>query len=451
MKIARTIAVTAAFGTALAFAPTSPAAAEARSICYPVAGGSSGATWTDTFGAPRGDGTRAHEGQDLMSVGGQKMRPLLSAVDGTVRELVYQNDKGNRLVVQDDDGWFYVYIHVNNDTPGTDDGQATRDQVFPAGLEVGDRVSRCETISYMGDSGNAEGTGAHVHFEIRRPLTGGDASRSWAWSSAEPINPADSLRAATTADGSAVPQPSSGTSSSGTSSSGTSSSGTSNFSSSSRWTPFSSVGALVDRQYRDFYGRAPDSGGATYWANRLSSGVETPASFIGKLLAAPEFEARVAPVARLYWAYFDRIPDTDGLLYWIHEVTDGAATLGEVSDAFAASAEFRATYGSLSDADFVGLVYRNVLDREADAGGRSYWSDRLAGGLRRGDVMIGFSESPEYRGALADEVRVVLAYVAMLERSPDQGGLEYWSARGAGGLVTGIYASDEYRARIRSL
>ena len=25
------------------------------------------------------------------------------------------------IVVQDDDGWFYVYLHVNNDTPGTDD------------------------------------------------------------------------------------------------------------------------------------------------------------------------------------------------------------------------------------------------------------------------------------------------------------------------------------------
>ena len=64
------------------------------------------------------------------------MRPLVAAVDGTVREIVYDNASGNRVVVQDDEGWFYVYLHLNNDTPGTDDRQATRDQVFAAGLDV---------------------------------------------------------------------------------------------------------------------------------------------------------------------------------------------------------------------------------------------------------------------------------------------------------------------------
>ena len=435
MKLLRaSLATVAAIGAAVA--PAAPAAADdVRPICYPVEGGTSGATWTDTFGDARDGGSRGHEGQDLMSVGGQKMRNLLSAVDGTVREIVFDNAKGNRLVIQDDDGWLYVYLHVNNDTPGTDDGNATRDQVFAAGLAVGQRVSRCQPVSYMGDSGNAEGAGAHLHFEIRQPTTN---SNSWAWSSATPINPADSLRASTGGT-------SGGTTPAGNGSGG----GTAAAAPRGRWAPFRSVSELVSRQYQDFYGRAPDAGGAAYWANRLNGGVDTPTSFIGRLLTAAEFEARVAPVARLYWAYFDRIPDTEGLLHWIDETADQGATLDTVSQAFAGSPEFRSTYGSLSDGGFVQLVYRNVLDRAPDADGEAYWTNRLAaGGSTRGQVMTGFSESPEYRSALASKVRVVLAYVAMLERSPDQGGLDHWSARGVNGLVQGVYSSDEYRARV---
>jgi hypothetical protein len=370
-----------------------------------------------------------------MSVQGKKMRNLLSTVDGTVREIVFNNASGNRLVIQDDEGWFYVYIHVNNDTPGTDDGNATREQAFAAGLAVGQRVTRCQPVAYMGDSGNAESAGAHLHFEIRQPST---SSNSWAWSSATPINPADSLRASTGGGGTT------------TSTGGGGGGGTAAAAPRGRWAPFNSVSELVARQYTDFYGRTPDSGGATYWANRLNSNADTPTSFIGRLLTAPEFEARVAPVARLYWAYFDRIPDTDGLLHWIHETGSGA-TLDTVSQAFAGSNEFQGTYGSLSDPQFVQLVYRNVLDRAPDGEGEAYWAERLRNGSSsRGQVMTGFSESPEYRGGLASKVRVVLAYVAMLERSPDQGGLDHWSALGVNGLVQGVYSSDEYRSRVAS-
>lgn len=428
MKMPRSFAATAATLTLVgvaAVATAPPASAETRPICYPVEGGTAVAPISDSFGDPRDGGARLHEGDDLM---GPKHTTLLSTVDGTVREIVYDNANGNRVVVQDDEGWFYVYLHLNNDTPGTDDARATRDQVFAAGLQVGQRVTRCQRLAYMGDSGNAEGSGSHVHFEIRRPVTSGDATRSWAWSSAEPIDPAPSLRAAAGEPApTTAPSPATG-----------------------RWAPFLSISELVTRQYLDFYGRSPDAGGAQYWSGRLTSGAESPTSFIGRLLTAPEFEARVAPVARLYWAYFDRIPDTDGLLHWVQETGQGT-TLGQISQFFAGSPEFGATYGSLSDADFVALVYRNVLDREPDAAGRAFWTDQLARrAMTRGQVMIGFSESPEYRAVLADEVRVVLAYVAMLERSPDPGGLAHWASRGVSTLVQGVYASPEYRARVES-
>src|SRR5687768_18217915 len=104
---------TAAIAAVVGIHFATPAAAETRSICFPYEGGPAVASWTDSFGDPRGGGSRRHEGEDLMSAGGEKMRPLVSTVDGTVREVVYENGDGNRLVIQDDEGWFYVYLHLN--------------------------------------------------------------------------------------------------------------------------------------------------------------------------------------------------------------------------------------------------------------------------------------------------------------------------------------------------
>jgi len=101
-------------------------------------------------------------------------------------------------------------------------------------------------------------------------------------------------------------------------------------------------------------------------------------------------------IYRLYRAYFLREPDDAGFAYWYLDVAKGAS-LDKVSDVFAGSSEFRTRYGSIDDAHFVALVYQNVLGRAADAGGRSYWVARMAGGLSRGRVMRFFSESSEYR------------------------------------------------------
>ncbi len=101
-------------------------------------------------------------------------------------------------------------------------------------------------------------------------------------------------------------------------------------------------------------------------------------------------------VRRLYQAYFLREADAGGLAFWV-ESTYAGVTLATVSDQFANSPEFRDTYGSLSDQAFIDLVYRNVMGRSADSGGRSFWLTQMRNGASRGDVMLSFSDSPEFR------------------------------------------------------
>jgi murein DD-endopeptidase MepM/ murein hydrolase activator NlpD len=76
--------------------------------------------------------------------------------------------QGNYLVITGDNGWSAVYVHVNNDTPGTDDGRGTASWAFPKGIAVGVRVMAGQLVAWRGDSGDAESTGPHLHFELRK-------------------------------------------------------------------------------------------------------------------------------------------------------------------------------------------------------------------------------------------------------------------------------------------
>jgi len=172
--------------SALVAAGAAPAAAEVRSICWPLLDPLV-APHTNTFGAARSGG-RSHEGNDLM---GRKMDRVVSAVDGTIVDLRWRgtghSDHGLRIL--GDDGYYYAYLHMNNDTPGTDDGQAGWGDIFAAGIGLGARVVAGQMLGYMGDSGNAESAGPHLHFEIRTP-----APRVW---DSVAIDPFPSLQAAT--------------------------------------------------------------------------------------------------------------------------------------------------------------------------------------------------------------------------------------------------------------
>ena len=102
-------------------------------------------------------------------------------------------------------------------------------------------------------------------------------------------------------------------------------------------------------------------------------------------------------IVRLYSAYFLRAPDAEGFDFWQTNFESGQWSLPRMSAHFSQSAEFVRLYGPLTDAEFINLIYLNVLGRPADDEGRDYWLGRMANeGLDRGTVMLFFSESPEY-------------------------------------------------------
>ena len=116
---------------------------------------------------------------------------------------------------------------------------------------------------------------------------------------------------------------------------------------------------------------------------------------------------------RLYQAAFDRAPDRGGLGFWITKLDAGLLNLANVSQLFIDSAEFSSRYGNLSNAQFVNQLYLNVLHRLPDAEGLAFWVNHMdRGALARNEVLVEFSESPENQAALIGVIENGMVYSA---------------------------------------
>jgi len=103
--------------------------------------------------------------------------------------------------------------------------------------------------------------------------------------------------------------------------------------------------------------------------------------------------AQLKALEELYVAFFNRVPEADGLAYWIGQTAAGRP-LADSADAFyGAALLYPAQTGysaSMGSAAFVDLVYRNVLGRTAgaDAEGLAYWTNALdSGAAGRGSLV----------------------------------------------------------------
>ncbi len=210
---------------------------------------------------------------------------------------------------------------------------------------------------------------------------------------------------------------------------------------------------LVDLVYRDLLGRRSDPAGREYWASAVASG--TPiSSVIESFLGSAEVGGAYDPTIRLYRAVFLRPPDYDGLAYWVRTARNGTS-MRTIANAFAQSAEFSQRYGSLSDAEFVDLIYRNVLGRRADDSGRQYWQSLMARGVTRGEVVLAFSEAAENQSKTSVSTRKSLLTTTLLRRVPTREEIAGWEQRPASvsttTLINEVLGSADYKARLGRL
>jgi len=120
-------------------APLSP-----RGYVFPVYGD---ASFSDTWGAPRAT-TGRHQGTDIFALLGA---PILAVADGTLFSVGWNEIGGWRLWLRDRQGNQFYYAHLAAFSPIARDGAEVK-----AGYVLG----------FNGNSGDAQGTPFHLHFEI---------------------------------------------------------------------------------------------------------------------------------------------------------------------------------------------------------------------------------------------------------------------------------------------
>ena len=247
------------------------------------------------------------------------------------------------------------------------------------------------------------------------------------------------------------------------------------------------VEAFVTRCYQVILGRDPDAGGLAYWSNNLKTGTHTADKIITGFMDSDEFRNKnLGPdgiVETLYKAMLGRGSDPDGKAFWVGQLSTGK-THYDIISGFCGSIEFGnlcKEYGIRSGAAnepasapaapaeeqqsqpaaasdpegvraFVTRCYEVILGRSPDAGGLDYWSEELLSGRKAAaEIIHGFMESDEFHGKnLSREDTVETLYRAMLDRGSDADGKAHWVGKLESGepvraIINGFCNSVEFR------
>lgn len=100
------------------------------------------------FGDPRDGGARTHEGEDIMALKGT---PIVSPTPAVVLRTGVGTGEGNYVYTANPGGETFVYMHLDR---------------IGEGVVSGAVLAQGSLIGYVGNTGNASGGAAHLHFEI---------------------------------------------------------------------------------------------------------------------------------------------------------------------------------------------------------------------------------------------------------------------------------------------
>jgi len=213
---------------------------------------------------------------------------------------------------------------------------------------------------------------------------------------------------------------------------------------------FTSSKFFAMQLYRDVLYREGETTGIAYWQSRIDSGM-TRSEVAVAFLDSVEFQAGAGAIARLYFGSLNRLPDATGMTFWMDQQKAGS-TIEQIANVFAASSEFTVLNSGLTDSAFVQKQYQTILGRAATTQEQTDWGTQLSAGANRGVVVLGLTESAEYKLTSDTKLSVALDYLGLLGRPAEQEGFDYWvnmqtTTAPEITVVGGFIASAEYHDR----
>ena len=174
---------------------------------------------------------------------------------------------------------------------------------------------------------------------------------------------------------------------------------------------------FVKMLYLVFMDRSADKAGLNYWVDLLNQGVSREYVYKG-FAESNEFQKicysyGIMPgtislkqardqninltkfVSRIYAKAMNRKGDEAGLNYWCQQIQNKKMTPTQVAESFIYSKEF--TDKKLSNTEYIKVLYRTFMGREADKSGLNYWVGRLNRGESRKTILKSFAGCPEFQ------------------------------------------------------
>ena len=185
----------------------------------------------------------------------------------------------------------------------------------------------------------------------------------------------------------------------------------------------------------------------------LDSGLSR-ADLIEVFMDSEEFRFEGKFITQTYLGILTRDADYAGFRGWLGALLVGVSR-EQIVQVFLDSGEFQSRFGSnLTNGQFVERMYNNILLRSSDPGGFNAWVGALNNGqLTKAQMALRFLDSGEFQGLFLSQNRVdiSLLYFDMLQRDPDAGGFSYWVEVLSSGVpltsvIDGFLNSPEYRA-----
>ncbi len=200
--------------------------------------------------------------------------------------------------------------------------------------------------------------------------------------------------------------------------------------------------AFISGLYTNVLRRSVSAGTATNaellsWDSLRTAGILTDAQVTSSIVSSVEATTFVAPIIRIYQTFFNRVPDSGGLDFWVARFRAGAS-LASISAGFATATEYTNAYGTPSAStidSFLTALYTNVLGRTADVGGFNFWKAQFTAqgstAAAAASIAASFASSVEFVNSSATNITALLTSVA------SSGSLGTGPLGGANGGATG--------------
>lgn len=190
--------------------------------------------------------------------------------------------------------------------------------------------------------------------------------------------------------------------------------------------------------YFNHFGRQPSSEEVN---GHISSGLPRGRLAIN-FMSSLEFATGGRYVAGLYKGILSRDPEFSGWLFQRNAMVTGAIAPLTLVSSFLGSEEFRVKYGSPSNAEFVRILYRNILLREPSQQEVDFQAGALAG-LSRSQLTSNLLNSTEFRNGVGPRLTAFLLYSVLMSRGGSQSEL--------GSVETQLKGSTSLRTLVDSM